>query len=566
MRKKVQAVFIGIFFFGAGLYAQDRIPDSLWSFQASFQSRFSSTSFQPHYMVFQNLGLVSDQRNDFLFKIEAYVPILYGETFRMGLGLVLTPDVVSVAGLDLSLYGFQVRLGYGTPLNMGHTIPELSSGNFLSNQNYRTAPGIALGFFEYTTVPFTFDYLKFKGSLEHYWTQESRYITNYQKHRKTLYIGTQNLPVNIFAGVDHVVLFGGTHESYGVLPSNFKAYRDVFLGRSQSQPTSKGGVLLNEINAYGNHVFTMEWGIDFTLGDYDVLFHYQKPADDALGYLGYWDWVYYKFLQNEDVFLGITVKNDQYDFLSAVTFEYIHTLHQNGRGLSDVTVPNPKNPSQPKQPHFDLKGKSLGEALLTPPYIDYLAKKFGNHVRDFDEHQILKFVSEKYNGGHPYGGRTSYYSNALYPNIYFGNTAGTPLFYTKDRYRRIRDAAYNLPGNIANNSVHGFSFGFRGELMKISYRALFTFTRNYGIIEYARPSNTKDEDGHWAFDGTPNPNYFFFYGKQQNYALIELDYRGFQKDYWKDVSLNLGLAYDFGQIYHAFGLMLGVGYHLQEAD
>lgn len=524
-------------------------------------------------MIFQNGGVVTDQSQDFLLRAKIDQPFFLTKKIWWAWGLDIVSNFSRTDGaqwfyfhrayVEASFYGLQVQLGY-KPLNMGHISPDLSLGTFLSNQNYRTAPGVAVGVFDYISVPFTYDYLKFKGSLEHYWMQEVSHVRYYQKHRKTFYLGTQNLPINIFLGLDHVALFAGEHPHHGKLPSNFQAYKDVFLGRMQSQTTSNGNLIANEINAYGNHLYTMEWGLDFKIKDYEVLFYYQKPGDDGLGYLGYWNWVYYKFLQNEDVFCGITIKNENSPSLSFFSIEYINTLHQNGSGLNDLTVPDPSKPSEPIQPHYNLaEGKNLAQTLLSPPYIDYFAKKFGEHVRQFDEHQILKFISDEYNGGQPYGGRTSYYSNTLYSNIYFGKTMGSPLLYTKSRYERLRGGiSSSYPGRMANNAVEGVSFGFKGFIYDVGYKALFTFTKNYGIIEFAYPRDTKDDQGHWAFNRSSDPNYFFSGGKQQNYFYLELNYENFSQEYWKNTSLDLAISYDFGDIYHAFGLMFGMTYRI----
>ena len=558
----------------AFLRSQEAARDSVLSSEISFYNRLSNRPFQPYYMVFQNSGMVSDRPQDFLLRATIDQPFFLSDHFRWAWGL----DVVSNfsrsdggqlgyfhrAYIEASYYGIQIQLGY-KPLHMGHMPAELSLGTFLSNQNYRTAPGVAIGVFDYISVPFTADYVKFKGSLEHYWMQEETSIKFYQKHRKTIYLGTQNLPLNIYAGIDHVVLFGGEHPKYGKLPSDLRAYKDVFFGNMQSQPTSNDALLVNETtNAYGNHLFTIEWGLDFKIGDYDVLFSYQKPGDDGSGLSGHWDWVYYRFLNNEDVFLGLRVKNENFSFLSLFTFEYVSTLHQSGRGLPEITVPNPKNTSQPITPLYSLPpGKSVVKELMSPPYIDFFAKKFGEHVRKFDEQQMLNFVNEVYNGGHHYGGRSTFYSNALYPNIYFGKTMGTPLLYTKARYERLRGVTSPYSGAMASNTMEGVSFGFKGVIYQIGYRALLTFTKNYGIIEFAYPQNgKKDADGDWIFNDIPDPSYFFSKGRQQNYLYLELNYENFPQEYWTNLSIDLAFSYDFGEIYHAFGTMLGISYHL----
>ncbi len=79
-----------------------------------------------------------------------------------------------------------------------------------------------------------------------------------------------------------------------------------------------------------------------------------------------------------------------------------------------------------------------------------------------------------------YGGADSYFQNGVYPNgwTYFSRTIGTPF---------ISSPLYNKNGQvyIMNNRVQVHHIGLEGDICGYNYKALCSFTKNYG--SYSSP-------------------------------------------------------------------------------
>lgn len=72
-----------------------------------------------------------------------------------------------------------------------------------------------------------------------------------------------------------------------------------------------------------------------------------------------------------------------------------------------------------------------------------------------------------------YGGDDSYFTNGIYQSgwTYFSRTIGTPF---------ITSPIYSGDFSITNNRVKAHHFGFNGEIEKVNYKVLLSFTKNYG--------------------------------------------------------------------------------------
>lgn len=88
-----------------------------------------------------------------------------------------------------------------------------------------------------------------------------------------------------------------------------------------------------------------------------------------------------------------------------------------------------------------------------------------------------------------FGGADSYYTNSIYRNgwNYFYRTLGTPF---------ITSPIYNSDGVIEtkNNKVQSHFIGIRGDIYGYHYRAICSYTKNYGIYKIT-PAQTSESTG-----------------------------------------------------------------------
>jgi hypothetical protein len=133
-------------------------------------------------------------------------------------------------------------------------------------------------------------------------------------------------------------------------------------------------------------------------------------------------------------------------------------------------------------------------------------------------------------------GRAQYYNHFLYQSgwTYQGRTIGTPLFLTSN----------GRPG-INNNIVVAQHVGLSGTLATVGYRALVTYSRNYG----ACASNS----------GTCPPEPGSFRQRRDQWSLLLEGTRTLRRVVGGQLQLRLGAALDLGSVYaRKVGVQAGV--------
>ena len=116
------------------------------------------------------------------------------------------------------------------------------------------------------------------------------------------------------------------------------------------------------------------------------------------------------------------------------------------------------------------------------------------------------------------------------------------------------DATYDL--YFVSNRIKAHHLALLGNFSKnISYRTKLTYTNNFGSYAGANKGGQK-----WASkeDLEYYNSYYFKDGLKQAYTFIELNYTPF-KD--KGAKFSSSIAYDFGEMYHNFGILFGFHYN-----
>lgn len=249
----------------------------------------------------------------------------------------------------------------------------LSSGYIMWSGNARAIPRIALGTYNWFTLPFTFNLLEVKAKLEHGWFEKNRYVDNVYLHRKYL-IGRigGHLPLKVSYGIEHNVQWGGVSPEYGQMPSNFDAFMEVFMAKHAD--TTSALPFIEKYNRVGNHLGTRMAAIEYQHNRLHIKCYNQTIFEDNSGL---------KKILNPDGIWGLSITGLPWKALNHICVEYIHTTFQSG------DTHDPENGQVGRDSYFanglykngwTVNGLTLGTPLITSPLITQSRSPVNNRV------------------------------------------------------------------------------------------------------------------------------------------------------------------------------------------
>jgi len=321
---------------------------------------------------------------------------------------------------------------------------------------------------------------------------------------------------------------------YGGQDNNGNKIGTDFISTFFAKGSSAAGVKGEATNAIGEHIYLFEIGASFKFLGGEVLWYYQKPGTDATGYDR-------NFSRNKDFFTGLTFETNKKGIVSNFLFEFDHTLHQGGLGIPD--------PVDPVKGDFIVVNDPATQKMLT----DYYTKK-GYDVEGFTNRQWVSFLEAVQNHGYSYGGRVDFYNNSLYRHVRKDRIIGNSLMLTRPELERM--VGHQESGSyVINNRIWAYNLGIKGWIKEHwGYRVNLTYTDNYGDwYEY---------EGRYNWGGVandPNFNWYWKGSKVQYYTLVE---SFFKIKPGSKFQATVSVAYDFGDIYHNFGGMVGLKYSI----
>ncbi|BDD05957.1 hypothetical protein AUTU_34400 [Aureibacter tunicatorum] len=481
-------------------YAQNKEHGDL-EVQVSSITAFSTQGYLPTWISANQYGIFDDSRSNFLIRpsITYKDSLNKSWSFSFGVDAIVDSRIgdsrIQQAYGEINYKSFMFLVGIKETDFYNH-MGALTSGSFMNSRNNRPFPTIAFGFPEYTNLPLTNGYVQIKGVFEQSVLEEDRHVSNPLLHRKNFYIKSNKLPVNVFVGAAHQVMFGGSRDGVDYTPS-FKDYLKIIMGSSGGE-TATGGEATNRL---GDHMGYFDFGLEVDRDDFTLIGYLQKPFEDGSGYHKF-------FRRNNDRFFGLGYTSKQKKIISSILYENIYTKFQSGEGIPDPTD---------------------------------------------------KYPEEESNFGHSFGGRDDYYNNYIYKSgsTYKGNVIGNPLFLTSRRAGYYFDQVQDEYGYIVNNRIIAHHFAINGWLnSKLSYKLFYTYTDNYGTYaglnqgRYEWESMNPDRDPY--NDGSTT--YQFQDGLIQNSILLEGKYH-FEKS---PIILKASVGFDFGDMTNNFGMLLGL--------
>ncbi len=383
---------------------------------------------------------------------------------------------------------------------------------FMDFRNIRPFPYFSFGFYDYTNFPFLKGYLQFKATFVQGILNGDRDPIGVDKplyHFKSLYAKTGNFPLQLFIGMNHGVIFGGTMRDGTKIPVDF--YNTYLINASEKV----GKVLQGEgENKPGEHVGFVDMGAILDLKKVYFDFTFQNIFTDYSG-----------FVQSDDHNLIFNIQLKGKHLLSSLNYEYGYTVHQSGVGLGDRYY------------------KTIAD------YTGYLTENFnyqGEEVKTFDDFADILYSYTGKDG--KYSGRDSYFNNGIYPLGHFHDNHffGYPLMHSKKQIELFKEDGIQTYENISNNRIQSHHFAAEGWINdRLKYNAKATFTNNFGTYS-----------GFYVHDFVEREDYYFRDGKKQNYFLFEMEYAKERSPLRYTASFGI----DTGELYNSYGIMVGVCY------
>lgn len=429
MRNKI-AVFL--LFLSGTLYVQDaraqlKTPEER---AISLYTSVALQSYQPFWLASNRGGLYEEFSGmNGIGRLQASTSLQPEKNIDYAYGI----DVVARGANDNSkLYLNQVyvsgkaaffQLDIGRKYRYrGENPAALSSGSFALGHNTTPIPMVNISVPQFTPVPFTYQFIQFKGNLAHGWLDDDRYVKDTYLHEKSFYLqgGFDHWPVQGYAGMQHFVQWGGDSPTRGRLPSSFNDLASVFFGKGGGSDAPGG----EQINALGNHLGIWDFGLKLYSRKFDYQVYWQHFFEDYSGLM---------FRNIGDGLWGASIQSKEKQLFSGIAYEVLYTKNQSGPGESD----RPGN-----TPHC-----------------------------------------EEQNCGFKYGGRDNYYNNFIYRSgwTYLGRNLGNPLLMNVAQVQTYKPNFSTYNPAIESNRILAHHVGIKGQASSyLAYKAYITYVRHYG--------------------------------------------------------------------------------------
>lgn len=234
-----------------------------------------------------------------------------------------------------------------------------SNGNLAATRNARPHPKVRAGFNRF--VPLFFPWFSVYGFYEEGLLNDERFVKNTHLHHKALYVRFGNPEnVNFSAGIEHFVMWGGTHPVYGELPG-WDSYFSYVLGLRGSS----NSVIFDQQNVLGNQYGVYQLEFQKKWEQMSFYLYISHPFEDHSG----------MELDNlPDNLYGIFLKNNgESTFLEGISIEYYYTKDQSGPyGPYQDVLPNETKKGRGRDNYFNhgiyLSGATYQQMAMVSPF------------------------------------------------------------------------------------------------------------------------------------------------------------------------------------------------------
>lgn len=403
---------------------QHRHPSFSWGWQ--WRAAAGTAGDLPFWLHSNQLGALDRYSANTTLNLNA----AYQHHFDFGLDLSTGANLLLRAAEDPVAWletGY-LQLGYGHFIlwagrkeeYFGLVHPSLSSGSMDLSRNARPMPKIVMATDGYQPLPGTRRVFYYQGTYAHGWMddQDYRFVDNVLLHQKTLYLRmfTEDAIFVPRAGFTHFAHWGGDSPIFGRSPVDFRSYIDVIFSLKSDSKELLPGGQLS--NVYQNHLGVYDFAAMFNIGRYKFGASRQFYLEDSPStkFVAPWDGMWGAYIQRR-----------------------------------------PDSRTRWRREKTD-DWQTVWERGNRP----FLTGILYEHINT--RKQIRRWRNERYQ-------YANYYNHWAYHGgwTYHGRIIGNPLYYSEK-------GVYG----VVNNKLIAHHFGLEGFAGPFAWRALTTYSRNYG--------------------------------------------------------------------------------------
>ncbi len=202
---------------------------------------------------------------------------------------------------------------------IGTVSESLTSGSLGQSRNATPIPKVVLSTTGYTGVPFTQQWLEFKGRYADGLLPDQRFAEGAYLHQKTFYLrGGAPSPVQAYAGLVHNAMWGGTAPDEGRLPQSLNDYARTVVALNGADDAPEG----ERVFIQGDHFGVIDVGLSVNAGTFEAT---------AYRHFVYEDRDNLKFKSPQDGLFGLSLKDpESHWWVDQVVYEHLYTKWQNG--------------------------------------------------------------------------------------------------------------------------------------------------------------------------------------------------------------------------------------------
>jgi hypothetical protein len=319
----------------------------------------TSGSTLPFWLHANTSGVVDPSSSAGIFRgrIERTMSSRKNQTWTFGYGAEVTGRASNQETLFFpELYAearyriLRARVGRKVE-TIGTVADSLTSGSMGTSRNATPMPKVLLRTDGYVDIPFTNEWIDFKGRYEHGWFSNDRFVNDAFLHQKSFYLrGGAPSPVQGQIGLVHKVMWGGTDPNSGRIPQGFDEYtRAVFARNGTDDSPAADSAFIQ-----GNHFGIIDFGISTTLGPVQAHAYHQVLYDDEDNLI---------LKDPQDGITGISLTDTRSKWwIDRVLYEFVYTKSQNGPGPDGNNYFN----HSIYESGWTLHGRMAASPLLTP--------------------------------------------------------------------------------------------------------------------------------------------------------------------------------------------------------
>jgi hypothetical protein len=246
-------------------------------------------------------------------------------------------------------------------------------GSYIWSGNTLPIPKIEVAIPNYTPIMRN-GLIAIKGNFAHGWFGKGDSVQNVWLHQKSFYarIGKPRWKVHFFGGFNHQVQWGGyptkpfydelSKQTINRFSSDFPTFIKVATGVSlnnQGQGLNTGSPANEALNRAGNHLGSVDIGLQMTLSSYRILLYRQSFYEDGSLF----------YLNNiKDGLLGFSIHAKD-KIIKHISLEYFDTRSQGGSLFEWTPELRGRDDYFNNSLYLDgwtYKGQTIGNPLLTP--------------------------------------------------------------------------------------------------------------------------------------------------------------------------------------------------------